>query len=70
MDEWWVYAGAGFAGFLWGSGNIRGEVAVALVAGIWLGSGGGNVVMWAAIAMIIGYVVGNMFVSRRGQATT
>ncbi|AML61177.1 hypothetical protein A0E62_gp31 [Pyrobaculum filamentous virus 1] len=28
MDNLWIYAGAGFAGFLWGAGTIRGEVAV------------------------------------------
>jgi hypothetical protein len=65
MDRVWVYAGAGFAGFLWGSGSIRGEAALALMAGIWLGSGGGDVVVWAVIAMIVGYVIGNMVAGRR-----
>jgi hypothetical protein len=69
MDRIWVYAGAGFAGFLWGSGSVGGEVAIALVAGVWLGSGGGDVVMWAVVALIVGYVVGSM-VSKRGQTAT
>jgi hypothetical protein len=67
MDKIWVYAGAGFAGFLWGVGSVRGEVAVALVAGIWLGSGGGDVVMWAVMALIAGYLVGSLVAGRRRQ---
>jgi hypothetical protein len=68
MDKVWIYAGAGFAGFLWGAGSIRGEAALALMAGIWLGSGGGDVVVWAVIAMIAGYVIGSMVAGRKGQA--
>jgi hypothetical protein len=65
MDQVWVYAGAGFAGLLWGAGVITGTVAVAFMAGLWLGSSG--VVQWAVLALIAGYVVGSLM-SRRGQA--
>jgi hypothetical protein len=60
-----VYAGAGFAGFLWGSGAVAGTVAVAFMAGLWLGSGGGDAMMWAVMALIAGYVIGNLVAGRR-----
>jgi len=68
MENLWVYAGAGFAGMLWGMGTIRGEAAVAFMAGIFVTNS--NVAVWAVIAMIAGYVIGNMLISRKGQATT
>jgi len=65
MENMWVYAGAGFAGLLWGMGTIRGEAAVAFMAGIFVTNS--NVAVWAVIAMIAGYVIGNMLISRKGQ---
>jgi hypothetical protein len=68
MDNVWVYAGAGFVGFLWGAGNINGTVAVAFMAGLWMGNS--NVIQWAVLALIAGYIIGNALLSRKGQATT
>jgi len=65
MDDWWIYASAGFVGFLWGAGNINGTVAVAFVAGLWVGNG--NVIQWVVLALIVGYVVGQIFTTRRRQ---
>jgi hypothetical protein len=67
MDRVWVYAGAGFVGLLWGMGSVPGTVAVAFMAGLWLGDGG--VIQWAVLALIAGYIVGSVM-SRRGQAGT
>jgi hypothetical protein len=64
MDEWWVYASAGFAGFLWGVGYVEPAVAVAFVAGIWLGAGG-DMAKWAVLALIAGYIVGSLVVKER-----
>jgi hypothetical protein len=63
MDEWWIYGSAGFVGFLWGAGNINGTVAVAFMAGLWMGNS--SVVQWAVLALIVGYVVGHMLTARR-----
>jgi len=68
MDQWWVYAGAGFVGFLWGMGAVDGTVAVAFLAGVWMGVGG-DVAKWAILALIAGYVIGNV-VGKRGQTAT
>jgi len=68
MENMWVYAGAGFAGLLWGMGTIRGEMAVAFMAGVFVTNS--NVAVWAVIAMIAGYMVGNMLLSRKEQTTT
>ena len=68
MDNVWVYAGAGFAGLLWGMGTIRGEAAVAFMAGIFVTNS--NVATWAVIALIIGYMVGSLLMGRKGQAAT
>jgi hypothetical protein len=68
MDEWWVYASAGFVGMLWGGGYVQPAVALAFVAGIWMGAGG-DVAKWAVLALIVGYIVGSMM-SRRGQTAT
>jgi len=67
MDNLWIYAGAGFAGFLWGAGTITGTVAVAFMAGIFITNS--SVATWAVIALIIGYMVGSLL-SKRGQAAT
>jgi len=64
MDNIWIYAGAGFAGFLWGAGTVKGEVAVAFMAGVFVANS--SVAMWAVIALIIGYVVGSLM-SKRSQ---
>ena len=64
MDNVWVYAGAGFAGLLWGMGTIRGEAAVAFMAGIFVTNS--NAAVWAVIALVVGYVLGNMLMARRG----
>jgi hypothetical protein len=64
MDNLWIYVGAGFVGFLWGAGSIAGTVAVAFMAGLWLGNSGAA--LWAVLALIAGYVVGQMFMARRG----
>ena len=66
MDNVWVYAGAGFAGLLWGMGTINGAVAIAFMAGIFVANS--NAAMWAVIALVAGYMVGNMLLSRKGQA--
>ena len=66
MDEWWVYASAGFAGLLWGAGYIQPAVAFAFVAGVWMGAGG-DMAKWAVIALIAGYVLGYMLLARRRQ---
>lgn len=66
MDNLWIYAGAGFAGFLWGDGIIRGEVAVAFMAGIFVANS--SVAAWAVIALIIGYMVGSLM-SEKEQTT-
>ena len=68
MENLWIYAGAGFAGFLWGAGTIRGEVAVAFMAGIFVTNS--NVATWAVVALIIGYIVGNLLLSKKGQTAT
>ena len=47
---------------------LRGEMAVAFMAGVFVTNS--NVAVWAVIAMIAGYMVGNMLLSRKGQATT
>jgi len=65
MDNVWVYAGAGFVGFLWGAGSIAGTMAIAFVAGIWMGNS--NVAQWAVLALIVGYVVGQIVAARRRQ---
>ena len=64
MDNLWIYVGAGFVGFLWGAGSIAGAVVIAFMAGLWLGNSG--VALWAVLALIAGYVVGQMFMARRG----
>jgi len=64
MEEWWIYASAGFVGFLWGMGSIAGTVAVAFMVGLWMGNS--SVVQWAVLALIVGYVVGHMLMARRG----
>jgi hypothetical protein len=64
MDNIWIYAGAGFAGFLWGAGTVKGEVAVAFMAGVFVANS--SVAMWAVIALMIGYVVGSLM-SKRSQ---
>jgi hypothetical protein len=46
-------------------GTIRGEAAVAFMAGIFVTNS--NVAVWAVIALIIGYMVGNMLLSRKEQ---
>jgi len=53
---------------LWGMGTIRGEAAVAFMAGIFVTNS--NVAVWAVIAMIAGYIVGNLLSSRRKQTVT
>jgi len=67
MENLWVYAGAGFAGMLWGMGTIRGEAAVAFMAGVFVANS--NVAVWAVIMMIAGYIVGSLM-SRKGQVAT
>jgi predicted permease len=67
MDQWWVYAGAGFAGIMWGAGFIQPTVALAFLAGLWMGVGG-DVMKWAVIALIVGYIVGSVVFAKRGQA--
>jgi uncharacterized protein (DUF849 family) len=64
MDEWLVYASAGFAGFLWGAGYVQPAVAFAFVAGIWMGAGS-NVAKWAVLVLIAGYLVGSVMSRRR-----
>ena len=64
MDNIGVYAGAGFVGFLWGTGSITGAMAIAFMVGLWLGNSGAA--LWAVLALIVGYVVGQMFMARRG----
>ena len=66
MDQWWVYASAGFAGLLWGSEYLQPGVAFAFVAGIWMGAGG-DVAKWAVLALIAGYIIGNLMSKRRQQ---
>ena len=68
MENLWVYAGAGFAGLLWGMGTIRGEAAVAFMAGIYVTNS--NVATWAVIALVAGYMVGSLLMGRKGQAAT
>ena len=68
MENMWVYAGAGFAGLLWGMGAIRGEAAVAFMAGVFVTNS--SVAVWAVVALIAGYVIGNLLMSRRGQVAT
>jgi len=68
MDNVWVYAGAGFAGLLWGMGTINGTVAVAFMAGIFVTNS--NVATWAVIALVAGYMVGSLLMGRKGQAAT
>jgi hypothetical protein len=65
MDQWWVYASAGFAGMLWGMGAVAGTVTVAFLAGVWMGAGG-DVAKWAVLALIAGYIIGSV-VGKRGQ---
>jgi hypothetical protein len=65
MDNLWVYAGAGFVGFLWGAGSIAGATAVAFMVGLWLGNSGAA--QWAVLALIAGYIIGSMM-SRKRQA--
>ena len=64
MENLWVYAGAGFAGLLWGMGTIRGEMVVAFMAGIFVANS--NAAVWAVIALVVGYVLGSMLLARRG----
>jgi len=64
MDNLWIYAGAGFAGFLWGAGTIRGEVAVAFMAGVFVTNS--SVATWAVLALIAGYIVGSIM-SKKSQ---
>jgi uncharacterized membrane protein YcfT len=66
MDNIWIYAGAGFAGFLWGSGTVRGEAVIAFMAGLWMGNS--SVVQWAVLALIAGYIIGSLM-SKKGQTT-
>ena len=68
MDNVWVYAGAGFAGLLWGMGTIRREMVIAFMAGIFVANS--NAAVWAVVALIVGYMVGNMLLSRKGQTKT
>jgi len=49
-------------------GTIRGEAAVAFMAGIFVTNS--NVAVWAVIALIVGYMVGNMLLSRKEQTKT
>jgi hypothetical protein len=53
---------------LWGVGYVEPAVAVAFVAGIWLGAGG-DMAKWAVLALIAGYIIGSMM-SMRGQTAT
>jgi len=64
MENLWVYAGAGFAGLLWGAGTINGAVAIAFMAGIFVTNS--NVATWAVVALVVGYVLGSMLMARRG----
>ena len=68
MENLWVYAGAGFAGLLWSMGTIRREMVIAFMAGIFVANS--NAAVWAVIALIIGYMVGNILLSRKEQTTT
>ena len=63
----WAYVGAGVVGLLWGGGYIQPAVALAFVVGLWLGSGN-DILKWAVIALIAGYVVGSIVMRRKGQA--
>ena len=65
MDNLWIYVGAGFVGFLWGMGSIAGTVAVAFMVGLWLGNS--DAALWAVLALIAGYIIGNIM-SRKRQA--
>jgi membrane protein DedA with SNARE-associated domain len=64
MNDWLVYASAGFAGLLWGAGYVQPAVAFAFVAGLWLGTGS-DVMKWAVLALIAGYIVGNLIIKKR-----
>ena len=66
MDNLWIYVGAGFVGLLWGSGYVQPVAALAFLAGLWLGSGG-DVVKWAVIALILGYIVGSVIFTKKGR---
>jgi hypothetical protein len=48
-------------------GSISGTVAVAFMAGLWVGNG--SVIQWAVLALIAGYVIGSVM-SRRRQTVT
>ena len=66
MDNLWIYVGAGFVGLLWGSGYVQPVAALAFLAGIWLGSGG-DVVKWAVMALILGYIIGSVILAKKRQ---
>ena len=66
MDNLWIYVGAGFMGILWGSGYVQPVAALAFLAGIWLGSGG-DVMKWAVMALMMGYVVGSVILAKKRQ---
>ena len=67
MDSIWIYAGAGFVGLLWGGGYVQPATALAFLVGLWLGPGG-DVVKWAVMALMMGYIVGSMIFAKKGQA--
>jgi hypothetical protein len=67
MDQWWIYASAGVAGFLWGIGYIQQAVALAFIAGLLLGAG--DAAKWAVLAVIASYIIGSMMIGRRQTAT-
>ena len=46
-------------------GTISREMVIAFMAGIFVANS--NAAVWAVIALIIGYIVGNMLLSRKGQ---
>jgi hypothetical protein len=66
MDRWLVYAGAGFAGIMWGGGYVQPVTVLAFIAGLWLGVGG-DVAKWAVLALIAGYIVGSIIAGRKRQ---
>ena len=68
VENLWIYVGAGFAGLLWGMGTINGAVAIAFMAGIFITNS--SVATWAVVALVAGYMVGSLLMSRRGQAAT
>ncbi len=69
MDMWWIYAGTAFVGLLWGGGYIQPSVALAFLAGLWLGVGS-DVAKWVVILLIMGYVVGSMIFKKKQEVKT